>query len=62
MAYIRDLERELCEMLKDLPDDKIEDVIKFMKDKVYQSYRNGLNGKGREKDSSHPFRRTYSRS
>ena len=62
MAYIRDLERELCEMLKDLPDDRIDAVIKFMKDKVYESYRNGLNGKGKEKDSSQPYRRAYSRS
>lgn len=45
MGYIRDLERELGEMLKDLPDDKVEAVLKFVKDKVYQSYKNGLQAK-----------------
>jgi hypothetical protein len=47
MGYIRDLERELSEMLKGLPDDKIEAVLKFVKDKVYQSYKNGLQVKDR---------------
>jgi hypothetical protein len=47
MGYIRDLERELREMLKDLPDDKFEPVLKFVKDKVYQSYKNGLQVKER---------------
>jgi len=47
MGYIRDLERELGEMLKDLPDDKVESVLKFVKDKVYQSYKNGLQAKDR---------------
>ena len=45
MGYIRDLERELHEILKGLPDDKIEVVLKFVKDKVYQSYKNGLQAK-----------------
>jgi|GEM_PF-5079520 hypothetical protein len=47
MGYIRDLERELSEMLKDLPDDKVAAVTKFVKDKVYQSYKNGLQVKER---------------
>lgn len=41
MGYIRDLERELREMLDGLPDEKAEKVVKFVKDKVYQSYKNG---------------------
>ena len=45
MGYIRDLERELREMLKGLPDDRFEAVLKFVKDKVYQSYKNGLQAK-----------------
>lgn len=45
MGYIRDLERELREMLKDLPEDKIEAVLKFVKDRVYQSYKNGVQAK-----------------
>ena len=48
MGYIRDLERELSEMLKGLPDYKVEAVIKFVKDKVYQSYKNGLQVKDRQ--------------
>jgi len=42
MGYIRDLERELREMLKGLPDKQIEAALKFIKDKVYESYKNGL--------------------
>ena len=47
MGYIRDLERELREMLKGLSDETIEVVLKFVKDKVYQSYKNGLQVKDR---------------
>ena len=48
MGYIRDLERELREMLKDVPEDRIEAVLKFVKDKVYQSYKNGLRAEGKQ--------------
>ena len=41
MGYIRDLERELREMLNGLPEEKVETALKFIKDKVYQSYKNG---------------------
>ena len=41
MGYIRDLERELREMLDELPEDKVEPVVKFVKEKVYESYQNG---------------------
>ena len=50
MGYIRDLERELREMLKDLPEDKIESALKFVKDKVYQSYKNGLAAKDKKQE------------
>ena len=46
MGYIRDLERELREMLNGLPDEKVEAVLKFVKDKVYQSYKNGRGQNG----------------
>ena len=46
MGYIRDLERELREMLNGLPDEKVEAVLKFVKDKVYQSYKNGCGQNG----------------
>ena len=41
MGYIRDLEQELRELLTDCPAEKTEAVVKFVKDKVYDSYRNG---------------------
>ena len=41
MGYIRDLEQELREMLSDLPPEKADSIIKFVKEKVYDSYQNG---------------------
>jgi len=48
MGYIRDLERELREMLRDIPEERFDDVLAFIKDKVYESYRNGCRRKSRE--------------
>jgi len=48
MGYIRDLERELREMLSELAPEKAESVVKFVKEKVYDSYQNGRNGKRTE--------------
>jgi hypothetical protein len=45
MGYIRDLERELREMLSELAPEKADSVVKFVKEKVYDSYQNGRNGK-----------------
>jgi|AntAceMinimDraft_16_1070373.scaffolds.fasta_scaffold52214_3 hypothetical protein len=41
MGYMRDLEHELREMLDELPEEEVEPVIKFVKEKVYESYQNG---------------------
>ena len=41
MGYIRDLEHELREMLADLPEEKADSIVKFVKEKVYDSYQNG---------------------
>ena len=41
MGYIRDLERELQGMLDGLPEDQANQIVKFVKQKVYESYRNG---------------------
>jgi len=41
MGYIRALERELREMLVDVPEEKAEAIVKFVKEKVYESYQNG---------------------
>jgi hypothetical protein len=40
MGYIQDLERELRDVLDDMSK---EELIKFFKDKVMESYRNGMN-------------------
>jgi len=44
MGYIRDLERELREMLSDLSPDKSDSIVKYVKEKVYDSYQNGRAG------------------
>lgn len=41
MGYMRDLELELREMLDELPEEKLNPVVKFVKQKVYESYKNG---------------------
>ena len=41
MGYMRDLEQELRGLLTDLPAEQIEPLVKFVKDRVYDSYRNG---------------------
>ena len=53
MGYIRELEQELREMLTDLPNEKIEPIVKFVKEMVYDSYQNGrgVSTKKERKDS-----------
>ena len=41
MGYIRDLERELREMLGEIEPEKADLIVKFVKEKVYDSYQNG---------------------
>jgi hypothetical protein len=41
MGYIQDLESELAEMLSELDEEERGKVIKYVKDKVWQSYKNG---------------------
>jgi len=48
MGYIRDLERELRGMLTDLEPEKVDSVVKFVKEKVYDSYQNGRASAGKE--------------
>ena len=50
MGYIRELEQELREMLTDLPDEKVGTIVRFVKEKVYDSYQNGRGAKPK-KDS-----------
>jgi len=54
MGYIRALEHELREMLVDVPEEKAEAIVKFVKEKVYESYQNGRqasDGKSEQTDS-----------
>jgi hypothetical protein len=48
MGYIRDLERELREMLDGLSPEKTDEVVKFVKEKVYDSYQNGRSSKRKQ--------------
>ena len=52
MGYIRELDQELREMLGDLPDEKVNTIVKFLKEKVYESYQNGRGGSEKEKKVS----------
>ena len=51
MGYIRDLERELREMLSELAPEKAESVVRFVKEKVYDSYQNGRGAKKAETEA-----------
>ncbi len=42
MGYIQDLEQELNEMLSDLPEERQKKIIRFIKEKVLESYKNGI--------------------
>lgn len=42
MGYILDLERALKELLADLEEGKKREVIQFVKERVLESYRNGI--------------------
>ena len=42
MDYIQDLEQELNEMLSDLPEERQKKIIRFIKVKVLESYKNGI--------------------
>lgn len=41
MGYINDLEQSLREKLSDLGEEEREAVVKFVKEKVWESYKNG---------------------
>ena len=64
MGYIQDLEKELRERLIELEIGKEpDDFVKFVKDKVWESYRNGqkaakpgAEGKGAGKKTDKPAR------
>ncbi len=41
MGYINDIGRELEDLLENMPEEDRPAVIKFCKDKILESYRNG---------------------
>jgi len=42
MGYIQDLEQKLNEMLSDLPEERQKKIIRFIREKVLESYKNGI--------------------
>jgi HSP20 family molecular chaperone IbpA len=42
MGYIQDLEIELQNRLADLEEDRQKELIRFVKEKIVESYRNGI--------------------
>ncbi|MBM3209380.1 hypothetical protein FJZ40_03760 [Candidatus Shapirobacteria bacterium] len=53
MGYIQDLERDLREKLDGMDQ---EELIKFFKEKVLESYRNGMNAPQASKGKGRGFR------
>ena len=51
MGYMGELEAELRQRLADLPAERLEETLKFIKKKVYESYQNGQEKKKQAKDS-----------
>lgn len=52
MGYMRDLERELRDLLTGVPEDKTEPIVRFVKARVYDSYKNGRDGVATEPKSA----------
>ena len=42
MGYIQDLDIELQKRLADLEEDRQKELIRFVKEKILESYRNGI--------------------
>ena len=51
MGYMGELEAELRQRLAGLPQEKVEETLRFIKKKVYESYQNGQTKKKQAKDS-----------
>ena len=51
MGYMGELEAQLRQRLADLPAERLEETLKFIKKKVYESYQNGQAKKKQAKDS-----------
>jgi hypothetical protein len=56
MGHIQELEREFRALLA--KDDK-ENIVKFVKEKVFESYRNGLRDAGKSKEPSKQTRKNW---
>lgn len=42
MGYIQEIEKDLKERLVDLEEERQREVIKYVKEKILESYRNGI--------------------
>ncbi len=56
MGYINELGERLAVMLPELSDERRRDVIRFIKDEILKSYKNGLRDRsaGEEKEDKRP--------
>ena len=55
MSYMDDFERDLANVLENAPDQKT--VITFVKNKVLESYRNGLSAAKKQSGGNRSFAR-----
>ena len=44
MGYIQDLERDLRKLLQGIEKNKQDEIVRFVAEKVLESYKNGLKG------------------
>ncbi len=42
MNYLQNIEKDIAEMLKNIPADVATNVIKYVKGKILESYKNGI--------------------
>lgn len=61
MGYIQDLERELREKLEDMNDPENHEVIKFFKEKILESYKNGIEAGKKGKVFQKPKNKSFSK-
>ena len=52
MGYIHDVTQALADKLSDLDEARQKDIIQFVKDKVWESYKNGKDAGGTGKTDS----------
>ncbi len=53
MNYLQKIEKELSEILKNVPAEVTRDATKYMKAKILESYRNGIETGGKPKKQTY---------